>query len=470
MRCPALVGPAGGVVVVTDLDGFLHRCRQAVGERHVLTDPQVTAGQAVDWTRRWQGATPAVVRPGRTEEVAAVVAEARAARVPLVPQGGNTGLVAGAVPLAGEVVLDLRRLDDLGPVDEAAAQVTVGAGVTLAALQSHLRGTGLAFGVDLAARETATIGGMVATNAGGVHVVRHGPMRAQLAGLTAVLGTGATLRANPHGLAKDNTGYDLAGLLCGSEGTLGVVTAVRLRLVPRARHRLVALVGFGSADAVVGALPVLRSFRSVRALEVVSGAGLALVGEHQGSRPPLHPEPPWALLVELAADDDPAPDLAAALEQLGGAVDGTAVAVDEPGAERLWRWRDGLSEAIATLGVAHKADVTLPTGELARFLDEVPGVVARAAPGALTWCFGHLGDGNVHVNVVGPPADDPAALDAVYEAVVAAGGSVSAEHGVGRAKRTWMARQRGPAAVEAMRAIRAALDPDGILNPGVLLP
>jgi len=449
---------------------FLAACREAVGDRHVVTDTEVTAGQVVDWTRRWRGATPAVVRPGSTAEVAAVVAAARWEQVALVAQGGNTGLVAGAVPQDGEVVLDLRRLDELGPVDLAAAQVTVGAGTTLAALQAHLRGTGLAFGVDLAARETATVGGMVATNAGGVRVMRHGPMRAQVVGLTAVLGTGAVVRANPTGLTKDNTGYDLSGLLCGSEGTLGIVTEARVRLVRAPAERCVALLAFESAAAVVGALPTFRASASVQALEVVPGSGLALVGEHLGTAPPLDPPPRWALLVEVAGDDDPAPALGAALEQLGGAVRASAVAADEPGVERLWRWRDGLSDAIATVGLAHKADVTLPASQLARFVDEVPGVVAEVAADARTWCFGHLGDGNVHVSVVGPRADDSAALDAVYERVLALGGSVSAEHGVGRAKRSWMVRQRGPEAVEAMRAIKAALDPDAILNPGVLLP
>ncbi|MGV3759778.1 MAG: FAD-binding oxidoreductase, partial [Actinomycetota bacterium] len=177
------------------ISAFLDRCRALVGERHVVVDPQVTAGQAIDWTRRWRGATPAVVRPSSTQEVAGVVAAARSERVAMVPQGGNTGLVAGAVPLDGEVVLDLRRLDALGPVDGAAGQVTVGAGVALAGLQAHLRGTGLAFGVDLAARGTATLGGMVATNAGGVHVLRHGSLRSQVVGLTGLLGIGAVERA-----------------------------------------------------------------------------------------------------------------------------------------------------------------------------------------------------------------------------------------------------------------------------------
>jgi len=448
---------------------FLDRCRQALGPRHVLTDADVVAGQSVDWTRRWQGRAGAVLRPGTTDEVAAVVRAARDTGVALVPQGGNTGLVGGSVPVDGEVVVDLRRFDRLDPVDRLAAQVTVGAGVTLARLQAHLRGSGLAFGVDLAARDSATIGGMVATNAGGLQVLRHGHMRAQVLGVTAVLGTGEVVEVNPRGLTKDNTGYDLAGLLCGSEGTLGIVTEARLRLVPAPADRAVALLAFATAAQAVGALPVLRAVPAVSAIEVMTGTGLAVVAEHLGQPFPIEPLPGWVLLVEVVGDE-PAEQLVPVLDDVGEQVVGTAVAVDGPGTAALWRWRDAHTEAISRLGVPHKADVTVPAAALAELLDTLPGAVAAARPGARTICFGHLGDGNVHVNVVGPDPDDEAALDVVYEAVVAAGGSVSAEHGIGRAKRHWLVAQRGPAAVAAMRAVKDALDPDHILNPNVLLP
>ena len=205
----------------------------AVGAEHVLTDSEVVGAYTVDWTGRFRGAAPAVVRPGTRSEVAAVVRICDDARIAIVPQGGNTGLVGGSVPLAGEVVVSLRRLDALGPVDVASAQVTAGAGVTLARLQAHARAAGWDFGVDLGARDSATVGGMVATNAGGVHVLRHGPMRRQVVGVRAVLADGSVVD-RLDGLEKDNTGYDLSGLLCGSEGTLAVVTDARLRLVPRA--------------------------------------------------------------------------------------------------------------------------------------------------------------------------------------------------------------------------------------------
>ena len=204
-----------------------------------------------------------------------------------MPQGGNTGLVGGSVPETGEVVVDLRGLDSIGAVDATAAQVTVGAGATLAALQAHVRSDGLSFGVDLSARDTATIGGMVATNAGGLHVVKHGSMRAQVLGVQAVLGTGELVEANLAGLLKDNTGYDLPGLLCGSEGTLGIVTAARLRLVPTPVGRLVALLGMASVSEAVAALPVLRALPSLHAVELLLESGLAVVARHLGAPSPV---------------------------------------------------------------------------------------------------------------------------------------------------------------------------------------
>lgn len=453
-----------------DLPAFLRACADALGAARVLTDPEVTAGQAVDWTGRWRSSTPAVVRPRSTSEVAAVVAAARRHAVPLVPQGGNTGLVGGSVPRAGEVILDLRALDDLGPVDEAAAQVTVGAGATLAAVDQHVAPAGLAVGVDLASRDGATIGGMVGTNAGGLHVLRHGAMRAQVLGVEAVLGTGEVVVANLVGLVKDNTGYDLPGLLCGSEGTLGVVTAVRLRLVRRPAARVVALLGFAEVDGALAALPVLRALVDLHAVELVLAGGLQIVAGYLELPPPFAPLPGCALLVEVAGDGDLLTPLGAAIDGLGATVVASAVADDSTGIARLWRWREAHTEAAAALGLVHKADVTLPLSAMASFLRDAPGTVEAAAPGAITLLYGHLADGNVHVNVVGPAADDERPIDAVLQLVLDRGGSVSAEHGIGVAKLAWLERQRGSAAVAAMRAIKGALDPDGILNPGVLLP
>jgi FAD/FMN-containing dehydrogenase len=434
-----------------------------VGREHVLVDEDTTAGYSVDWTGRYRGRAAAVVRPGSTAQVAAVLRVCGAARVAVVPQGGNTGLVGGAVPLAGEVVLSLRRLDDLGPVDPLSAQVTVGAGATLAAVQAHASGAGLGVGVDLAARDGATIGGMVATNAGGLAVVRHGPMRASVAGLEAVLADGSVV-SHLGGLTKDNTGYDLAGLLCGSEGTLGVVTAVRLRLVAVPEERTTALVGFGDVASAMAAVAQLRRRGVVlEAAELVLDDALAIAEGHVGAPSPVRA--PAVLLVEWVP---PAPGeevLAAA----DGAVD-VAVATDGSRRAGLWRHREAVTEAISALGVPHKLDVALAPGELPAFVDDVRDRVAAVAPGSTLALFGHAADGNVHVNVVGPPPDDEAVDDAVLELVVARGGSISAEHGIGTAKRQWLRRNRSAAEVAAMQAVKAALDPAGTLNPNVLFP
>ncbi|MGH9213936.1 MAG: FAD-binding oxidoreductase [Acidimicrobiales bacterium] len=454
-------------------DDFLHAARTIVGGRHVLTDPDRTAGYTVDWTRRFVGdASSCVLRPGSLDEVVALVAAARRHLVALVPQGGNTGLVGGGVPLAGEAVVSLRRLDRIEPVDRLAGQVTAGAGATLAAVQAEARRSGWELGVDLAARDTATIGGMVATNAGGLHVLRYGAMRAQVTGVEAVLGTGAVV-ARMAGLVKDNTGYDLAQLLCGSEGTLGIVTRVRLRLVPPPGELVVGLLGLPSTKAAVALAADLRStLAGLRALEVMAGDSLRRVADHVGVPPPVAPGAAAFLLVEVAGPVDPTDALADAVA-VGGVLD-AAVATARPDRERLWRFREAHPEVAAELAsrvglVVHKLDVTLPVAELAGFCDEVASLVEQAWPQAVTLLYGHVGDGNIHVNVVAPD-DDDGIDDLVLGLVVERGGSISAEHGIGTAKKQWLLRDRSAAEVEAMRAVKRALDPDGILNPNVLLP
>jgi FAD/FMN-containing dehydrogenase len=453
-----------------DLDAFLTSARDSLGDAAVLTDPGLTEGYSVDWTRRWRGMARAVVRPATTDQVEALVLAARRHGIALVPQGGNTGLVGGSVPRTGvEVVLSLRRLDDLGPVDVLAGQVTVGAGATLAALQAHAATAGLAFGVDTGARDSATIGGMIATNAGGVHVVRHGPMRAQVVGVEAVLGTGAVI-SRLGGLVKDNTGYDLAQLLCGSEGTLAVVTRARLRLVADEPHVVVALLALrGVGEAVSLAADLRHEVPEVRALEVMEGHSMRLVASHLGADPPVAPDAAAFLLVEVAGLTDPTPALAAAIGNRVASAP-VAVGVERVERERLWLWREAHPEAAAALGVVLKFDVTLPAAAIAEFCAQLSARLASGWPAATTLLYGHVGDGNIHVNIVGPDRDDDAVDAAVLELVVDLGGSISAEHGIGVAKRAWLARDRSAEEVAAMRAIKLALDPDGIMNPGVLLP
>jgi FAD/FMN-containing dehydrogenase len=446
---------------------LLEALSDAVGPAHVLSDPDVTASFATDWTGRFAGEARVVARPGSTYEVAAVLGVCAAHGVAVVPQGGNTGLVGASVPHAGEIVLSLTRLDRLGEVDRATLEVEAGAGVTLARLQEHARAAGLDAGLDLGARDTATVGGAVATNAGGARALRHGTARARVAGLEAVLAGGGRVE-RLGGLLKDNAGYDLPALLVGSEGTLGVITRVRWRLVPRLPARVAALVPLRSVDAAAALLAVLRtSLPSLEAAEFFLDDGLDLVLDHLGVPAPVTERAPVYVLAECAAERDPTEALAVALERAG--VDDALIADDTGSRERLWRLREAHTEAISAAGVPHKIDVGVPLGRLGEFLRRVPRVVSAAAPGARTVLFGHLGDGNVHVNVLGPPPDDDSVEDAVLRLVAACGGTISAEHGVGRLKARWLDLVRTPGEIAAMAAIKRALDPDGLLNPGVVL-
>ncbi len=443
--------------------------RHIVGERHCLVDPALRASYETDWTRRFHGQAVAVVRPGTTLEVARVLRACDNAGVGVVPQGGNTGLVGGSVPRGGEVVLSLRRLDVIDDVDHRAGEVSVGAGAALAAVQDAARREGWDVGVDLGARDSATIGGMVATNAGGVHVVRHGPMRSQVVGFEAVRADGAILERMP-GMRKDNTGYDLAGLLAGSEGTLAVITRVRLRLVPILRHRAVCVLGLEDAGAAVDAAAELRrTLASVLALELFTDAGLELVMKHTDLRPPFTPRTPIYLLVEVAsADADPTEGLLAALERLGLADGAAAIATDDTGRGRLWQMRERHTEVMNAEGLPHKLDVSVPMARYADLVEAAADVVSAVDESARTIVYGHVGDGNLHVNILGPGPDATDVDDAVLELVVSLDGSVSAEHGIGVAKVDWLVRDRGPEAVDAMRAIKNAWDPAGTLNPGVI--
>jgi FAD/FMN-containing dehydrogenase len=440
----------------------------------VLSDPDVRAPFELDWTRRFGGPSLLVVRPGSTAEVAAVVRACARAGVGIVPQGGNTGLVGGGVPGPPEsgdppVVLSTSRLSRLEPVDRVAAQVTAGAGVRLASLQGAAAEVGLNFPVDLAARESATIGGMVATNAGGLHVLRFGAMRAQVVGLEAVLPSGEVI-SRLTGLVKDNTGYDLSQLLIGSEGTLGVVTAARLRLVPEHREKVVALLGLRNTSEALAALEVLRRrAEGLQAAELFYQDGLELVCSHAGLGPPLPEVWPAYLVVESAGVEDPSESMFEVLAELDLPDSATAVATDPTGQTRLWAYRERHTEAISALGVPHKLDVTLPLRRLADFEAAVRGVIAETAPDARLVLFGHVGDGNLHVNVVGPDPDDEKVDDAVLHLVADMGGSISAEHGIGRAKNRWIHLSRSDSELVAMRSIKTALDPDDRLNPGVLV-
>jgi FAD/FMN-containing dehydrogenase len=406
-----------------------------------------------------------VVRPGTPAEVAAVLATCAAAGVPVVPQGGNTGLVGGGVPagVEGAVVLSTLRLSGLAPV-AADGTVVAGAGATIAAVQRHAAAAGWQFGMDWPARDSATVGGAIATNAGGLRVLRWGPARAQLVGAEVALASGALL-SRVDGPLKDSTGYDLSGLLCGSEGTLGVLTRVRLRLVPPLPSgRAVALVGVPGVAAAVTLLgAVRRTGADLVAAELVGDAALGVLD----LPPPLpDPWPAYVLLETVGSADDLAGILAGAPTSGDGAGD-AVLAADPADRARLWRYREEITEAISRAGVPVKLDVSVPLHRLA----DVWAALPAAAGPSRTVLFGHLAEGNVHVNLLDlPPAGQDAAVDRVLRLIAAAGGSISAEHGIGRAKAPWLHLTRSPAEIAAMLAVKSAFDPAGILNPGVLVP
>ena len=433
------------------------------GREHVLTDPDVTAGYATDWTRRFHGLAHCVVRPRDTSEVARVLLACARHGLPVVPQGGNTGLVGGGVPPAGgAVVLSARRLRRLDPVDTVASQVTAGAGVTIAELRAHAARAGLEYGVDLAARDSATVGGTIATNAGGIQTIRYGPTRAQLLGLEAVLADG-TVISRLGGIQVDNTGYDLTQLLAGSEGTLAVITAARLRLWRADPPTLTLLAGLPGIEAAAAVAARISSLvPGVRAAEYFEAAGLALVREHTGLPAPLGRDHPAYLLVDAAASSNDAERLVV-LPELTDA----AVALDTQARTALWAYRERHTESIGAAGVPHKMDVAFPAARLAGFRAELDEIIAKLDARAIV--FGHIGVGNLHVNVLGPGPDDHRADDAVLRLAAGHGGTISAEHGIGRAKAAMLPLSRSAPEIAAMRAIKHALDPTGLFNPGVLL-
>jgi FAD/FMN-containing dehydrogenase len=448
--------------------------RTAVGPEHVLLDGDLRASHETDWTGRFAGTAWAVVRPATTTQVARVLAACNDARVPVVVQGGNTGLVGGSVPAPGPadplpVVLLTTRLTELSPVSRAARQVTAGAGVTLAALTAHARAAGLDFGVDLAARDSATVGGMAATNAGGIRVIRYGSMREQVAGVEAALLDGRVI-SRLGGLAKDSTGYDIGHLLAGSEGTLAVITRLRLRLVTAEPERAVAMIAVrGTAEAVELLAALRAALAGISAAELCFGSGLALTARHLSVGLPLEGAGGAYVLVEVAGKSDPLDDLLAALERCDQVLDAT-VASSAADRARLWALREHHTEAINSAGVPLKLDVSVPAGSLAELVERLPDVIAAIEPAARVVIFGHLAEANLHVNVLGATGNAEPVTSIVLTLVASLGGSISSEHGVGRAKAPWLGLSRSPAEIDVMRSVKAAFDPFGLLNPGVLFP
>lgn len=457
--------------------------RQALGDKGIATDPHDIAPALTDWRGRYIGRAAAVLSPANTDEIAAIVTLAAKHSVPLVPQGGNTGMVGGATPddSGAEIVLSLRRMNAIRRIDAEAGIAVAEAGVILSTLHEAVAAQGRRFPLTLGAKGSATIGGLVSTNAGGTQVLRFGTMRALVAGVEAVMPDGGIWRGL-EALKKDNRGYDLNQLLIGAEGTLGVVTAASLKLVPAIGSRAVSWIG---VDSPAAALKLLRHFErrdnGIESFEIVPADSMALVLHHvPGTRPPLSDPYPWLVLVELVAPmgaEQRLESLIAEAHQNGMLGDAT-ISASERQAEEFWRLRDSISEAERAAGPAMQHDISVPVDAMPGFMVEAATVVEAAFPGVIASAFGHLGDGNVHFHVRAPANADAttwreavghAASHLVHDLVTEAGGSISAEHGIGQMKRDELARLSDPVRMDALRAIKNALDPLGIMNPGKLI-
>ncbi len=468
-----------------DAKAFLEALARVVTPAHVLTDPDLIAGALREPRGLYHGRALALVRPGSTAEVAAVVAACAAAGVAIVPQGGNTGLVGGQTPDASgrQVVLSLKRLNRIREIDPLTDTMIVETGVTLSQAQAAAAGVDRLFPLSLASEGTCTIGGNLSTNAGGVAVLAYGNARDMATGLEVVLADGRVVNALSK-LRKDNTGYDLKDLFIGAEGTLGIITAAALKLFPNPRSRVTAFVGL--ADPAK-ALTLFRRAREalgagVVSFELIPRIALDFVLRHiAGARDPLDARHAWYVLLEAASqvagglDDAVTAMLAEAAD--AELIEDAALAATEQQRAAFWRLREAISDVQRQEGGSIKHDVSVPLGVVPEFVAEATAAVEAFLPGARVVAFGHLGDGNIHFNISQPLGADKAAFLARWEAanevvhaiVARYAGSFSAEHGIGQLKRDLLRAAKDPVALDVMRKLKAALDPEGILNPGKVL-
>ncbi len=464
---------------------LIDRLAAIVGAANAIMEPALQARYLTEWRDRYTGRTPVVLRPGSKEEVSRVLALLDAARVGVVPQAGNTGLVGGQIPSnsGAEVVLSVERLAKIRGIDPAGTSIVAEAGVTLAAVQEAARGVRRLFPMSLASEGSARVGGLLATNAGGTQVLAYGSARSLAFGLEVVLADGRIWNGL-RTLKKDNTGYDLRDLVIGSEGTLGVITAAALKLFPEPRERAVAFVSVASLDTMLTLFRLVeaRAGLALTAFELLPGRGLSFVLKHMpGTRAPVVEGAPWYALIEISEGFEGRARgmLEEALHDASerSIVAHAVVANSLRQAEDLWRVREAMSEAQKYEGGSIKHDVSVPVPLIPAFITRANEAVEKLCPGARPVPFGHFGDGNVHYNVSQPTGMDKAQYLALWEEMQAVvhgivhdmGGSISAEHGIGQMKRDELARVKGAVELDMMRAIKHALDPNGILNPGKVL-
>lgn len=459
----------------------LARFAKIVGEKYAITDPQAQLPYLTEMRDLYRGRTPMVVRPGSVQEVSAVLALANETNTAIVPQGGNTGLVGGQLPYDGEILLSLNRLDRIREVDALSNTITCEAGVTLGRAREAAAAADRLYPQLLPSEGTCTIGGNLSTNAGGTAALAHGIARSHALGLEVVLADGRLLN-NLNKLKKDNTGYDLKNLFIGAEGTLGVITAAVLRLVPRPRSMETAYAGVPSPQAALELLTLAQDRASVTSFEIMTRAGIEAVLRYgSGCRDPLSAPHEWYVLIELSSQleeglRDALEGILAEGHERGLVVDAT-IADSLEQAKAFWRVRELFGEVQRHMGGSIKHDVSVPVASVPAFIAEANAAVTKLIPGARPLPFGHLGDGNIHYNVNQPEGADKQAfvarwdeVNAVVFAVVAKyGGSISAEHGIGIMKRDILPRVKDPVALDLMRTLKRTLDPKGILNPGKVL-
>jgi len=462
---------------------LLARFIAIVGQKYAVTDRQAQESYLVEMRDLYHGQTPVVLRPGSVDEVVAILKLANESKTAIVPQGGNTGLVGGQIPHHGEIVLSLTRLDKIREVDAVSNTMTCEAGVTLQRAREAAAAADRLYPQLLPSEGTCTIGGNLATNAGGVAAIAHGIARSHALGLEVVLADGRVLH-NLNKLKKDNTGYDLKNLFIGSEGTLGIITAASLRLVPRPRSIETAFVGVPSPQASVDLLAIAseRTAGGVTSFELMARSGVDAVVKHDAaSRNPLAGPHPWYVLIELSSQArtglrEVLEEILAEGQQKGLVLDAT-IADSLGQGKAFWRIREMFGEVQRHIGASIKHDVSVPVAAIPAFIEEVNAAVTKFIPGCRPLPFGHVGDGNIHYNVTQPEGADKEKflarwdeVNAVVFAVVKKfGGSISAEHGVGVMKRDILHLYKDPVALELMRSLKRMLDPNGILNPGKVL-
>lgn len=472
----------------SNYDAFLSEAEDLLGPRGLSCDKEVLAPWLTDWRGRFTGRALALASPENTEQVSKLVQLCARHGVPIVPQGGNSGMSGGATPdeSGTAILLSLRRLDTIGTIDCDAGQITCGAGVILQTLHEAAEAHGMRFPLSLGGKGSATIGGLVSTNAGGTQVLRHGSMRALVLGLEAVMADGQIFSMLTP-LKKDNRGFDLKQLLIGAEGTLGIVTAATLRLVPAVTDRMVIWAGTSSLGDARKLLLHCESTmgNALEGFEVLPQACLDAVLNHlPDSRPPLQEQHAWHALIEVVADSSTVDTLRERCEAMmadafeAELLEDAVFAANETQAEAFWLLRESISPAERDRGPAVQHDISVPVDKMPDFVETTAPLLESEWPGTEAVAFGHLGDGNVHYHIIAPKVTDGPAWQAcegkaisrrVHDLVTQWGGSISAEHGIGQLKRDELQRLGDPVALSIARAIKKALDPQNLLNPGKLL-